>query len=429
MPYIHSIKNQYLGNAVKTIGIYALTNFFVKGTSFLLLPLFTDPRYLTPADNGLLSLFAQSIIFLIPFISLGVLQSASVDYFKLDKKQFRDFCTTGITMSAGVTLVFVVLFWLFSELLYEYFKFPLSFFWIIPLVTFSTFCFELLMLIVRNRGNAFHYMRISLSKMLLDLMPAVVLIVAFAFAWKGRVTSILISSTCIALYALWYLRKNNFLFGKIRMGIIKSELKYSVPIIAMQFSIFCLFSSDSFLLAGISHNNSEVGIYGMACLFSSIIFTLCTAVLQFMVPKINEILSKPVVDFAAIRKHLISYTLYMSVGFLFLVSIIPVAYRYFIDPAYYPGLQYYIYLCAGYFLWSFNYFLYIFLLYYKEKRKLLFLSTLSIIISLSSNYIFIKNMGTLGAAISVFCSYLLIFLVTIIFTKSHWKPLLTNITR
>jgi hypothetical protein len=33
-------------------------------------------------------------------------------------------------------------------------------------------------------------------------------------------------------------------------------------------------------------------------------------------------------------------------------------------------------------------------------------------------------MGTTGAAISVLCSYLLIFLITIYFTKAHWKPLL-----
>src|ERR1035438_7004439 len=98
MAFYRSLKNQYKYPALKTMGIYTITSFFGKGLSFLLLPLFTNPKYLTPADNGLLSLFSQAIIFLTPFVSLGVLQSTSVDFFKLDRKSFKDFCTTGFAM-------------------------------------------------------------------------------------------------------------------------------------------------------------------------------------------------------------------------------------------------------------------------------------------------------------------------------------------
>ena len=87
MQSIQFLKTQYKNPALKSMGIYTVTNFFGKGLSFLLLPLFTNPKYLSPADNGLLSLFSQATIFVLPFINLGVLQSASVDYFKLDKKK------------------------------------------------------------------------------------------------------------------------------------------------------------------------------------------------------------------------------------------------------------------------------------------------------------------------------------------------------
>jgi len=113
MAAIQFIKQQYKSPALKAMGIYTITNFFGKGLSFLLLPLFTNPKYLSPADNGLLSLFSQAVIFVLPFINLGILQSASADYFKLDKKKFRDFCTTGFAMSAVMTvLTFTVFFFL-----------------------------------------------------------------------------------------------------------------------------------------------------------------------------------------------------------------------------------------------------------------------------------------------------------------------------
>ena len=427
MAVIQSLKSQYQSVAFKSMGTYAVTNFFIKGISFLLLPIFTNPNYLSPSDNGLLSLFSQSILFLMPFISLGILQSASVDYFKLDKKQFKDFCTTGFVMSSLVALIFVVIFWCFKTTLYNRFKFPLSFFWIIPAVTFFTFCIELLFLIIRNRKDPAQYMQVSVVRILLDLALAVILIVGFSLAWKGRVTSILVSTFFISLYGIFFLKKNNYLGGQVRMNIITKELKYSIPIIAMQLSNFCLFSSDSFLLSGITKNNSEVGIYGMACLFASIIFTLCSAIVQYIVPKINHLLSQQVIDYPSIRKQFNMYFFIMATGLIALLLAIPLGYKYFINHSYLPGLKYYYFLCTGYFFWAIAYFFYTFLFYYKQKLKLLLLSLLSILISLISNYCFIKNMGTQGAAISVCCSYFVVLIMAVLFTKSNWKHMIKHI--
>src|SRR5258705_12613624 len=116
---IQFVKRQYNNPALKTMGIYTVTNFFGKGLSFLLLPLFTNPKYLSPADNGLLSLFSQAIIFLTPFINLGVLQSASVDYFKLGKKNFEDFCTTGFAMAVAMAVFSFLVFFLFRGFLFH----------------------------------------------------------------------------------------------------------------------------------------------------------------------------------------------------------------------------------------------------------------------------------------------------------------------
>lgn len=426
MAFAQSIKNLPYSRSFKLVGIYAFTNFLVKAVSFLLLPIFSDPRYLSQADNGLLSLFSQSIIFLVPFVSLAILQSASVDYFKLAKKEFRDFITTGIAMSATVTLLFTGLFWLFSDLLYQQFNFPLSFFWIIPLVTFSTFCFELMVLIIRNRQESIHYLKVYLAKIILELAPALLLIVMFAFAWKGRLMGIMISSAALSGYAFWFLGKNGYLKGRFRWSIVNNEIKYSLPIIAMQFSMFCLFSSDSFMLSSLTGNHSEVGIYGIACLFSSIIFTLCTALLQFMIPKINALLAEKTIDHKAIKKHFGFYALAMSGGLVVLVCIIPLAYRFFIDESYFAGLGYYTYLCCGYFFWSITYFLFIFLLFHKEKNRLLIISAFAIIVSLLSNYFFIGYAGTKGAAVSVCCSYFAVLLFTILVTQKFWKPLLKS---
>src|SRR5665213_3313295 len=133
MAFYQSLKNQYNSPALKSMGIYTITNFFGKGLSFLLLPLFTNPKYLSPADNGLLSLFSQAIIFILPLINLGILQSASADYFKLDKNKFKDFCTTGFTMSVSMAVLAFIIFFFARNFLYKEFSFPPIFIWAIPL--------------------------------------------------------------------------------------------------------------------------------------------------------------------------------------------------------------------------------------------------------------------------------------------------------
>ena len=319
MNSIQFVKNQYKNPALRTMGIYTFTNFFGKGLSFLLLPLFTNPKYLTATDNGLLSLFSQAIIFVLPFINLGVLQSTSVDYFKLDKKTFSNFCTTGFVMSLAMAVFSALVFFLFRGFFLKEFSFPIAFIWAIPLAAFFNFCYELLVLLIRNRDDAAMYMRVNMARIIFELGLAVILIVLFAWAWWGRVAGILISSGSISVYAIYFLIKNGYLSGSIKKEIIYTELKYCVPIITMQLSIFCLCSSDSFLLAGITKNNSQVGIYGMACVFGSIIITLSGALVQYFVPKINKALSSAAIDYVYIRKQFKIYIGIMILTFIVLL--------------------------------------------------------------------------------------------------------------
>ena len=286
------------------------------------------------------------------------------------------------------------------------------------------FCYELLILLIRNRDEASKYMKVNIIRIVAELGLALIFIIVLSWQWWGRVASILISTGSIAVYAIFFFIKSEYLSGSIKKEIIYTELKYSVPIIAMQISMFCLFSSDSFLLSGLTKNNAEVGIYGMACVFGTIIITLSGALIQYMVPKINKALSAESIDYAGIKKQLKIYMSSMIFTFVVLLICVPIVYHLFINNKYWTGIQYYYFLSTGYFFWTVTIFLYTFLLYYKKKKQLLILAITSLIISLSSNYFFIKSMSSFGASISVCCSYFVVMLLAIISTQKYWKPLI-----
>ena len=408
--------------AAKSIGIYTFTNFFGKAASFLLLFIFTNPLYITPSENGLLSLFSTGMLFLMPFLSMGILHSASTDFFKLPKEEFKDFFTTGFVMSFVVMLVSCVVLFLFRQQLQSLYGYPLMFCWMIPVITFLTFSNEQLLSLVRNNDQPGIYFKANTAKILLELGISFALVVYFSWRWEGRVAGIFIAYLLTGLYGFWYFYKNGYLFGKILKRIIRSELIYAIPIIAMQVSIFCMGAADKFFLSAFTNDSNEtVGIYSIASVFASVIIVLATALLQYIFPKIYEQLSSSDTNYKSIKKLFSVYVAVMFAGTIALVLFTPLAYKYFINEKYSKAFGYIYILFSGYFIWTIVYFFYSFLLYFKEKRKILFLSVYSIAFALGLNYFFIKQWGAWGAAMSTLVTYVAVLVFALYLTKNYWN--------
>jgi O-antigen/teichoic acid export membrane protein len=399
-------------SAYKKAGIYTFSNFFIKGTSFLLLFIYSNPKYLTVHENGLLSLLTSSVFILMPFLSLGIVQSTSVDFFKLKSNEFKDFFTTGFVMPVCIMfLAFGGLFF-FSKDLKNAYDFPLSFVLIIPVLTFLNFCNEQFLTVVRNNDEPITFLKAALLRLFIEISISLTLVVVFFSGWQGRVTGIITANTVLIFVAFFYLKKKNYLFGKIKKTYIRQELLYSFPIIVLQCSTFCLFYSDKFFLSYFS-DNGDVGVYSYACVFAAVVTLGSSALLYYVMPKIYSLLSLHEVNYKQIRKHFVFYVGNCFILLICVLTLTPVLYKHFINSSYHPGLKYFYLIATGYFFWSVTYFFYTFMFYKKHKKIILLLSLISIFISITNNYFFIKNGHTYGAALSVCISYFLVLVVTV----------------
>lgn len=424
MQKIKKILNVGKSPVARSIGIYTFTNFLTKASSFFLLFLYTDPKYISPSENGLLSLFSTSLVFLMPFLSMGIIHSASTDFFKLNKNEFKNFFTTSLIIPVSVMLTAIIVLFFFKEKLNESYGFPLFFFWLIPLVTFFNFCNEQALSMIRNNNEPKKFFKLNVSKGIMEIALSVVLVVFFAWRWEGRIAGIFIAFGIITIYSFYYFFQKGYIFGKIKGKYLYSELIYAIPLITLQFGIFCMNASDKFFLSHyIKDNNETVGIYNIAWIFASVLSILCNAMLHYIFPNIYSTLSGNNVNYKSIRKNFLLFISIMTAGLLALLIFIPVAYKYFINYRYGEALDYYYFLCLGVFVWSINYFFYSFLLYYKEKKKLFVLSLCSILISLLLFNFFIKWWGPKGAAIANLTTYSLVFCITLVLTKSFWKKI------
>lgn len=413
-------KNQ----VIRSIGIYTFTNFFSKAISFLLLFIYTNPRFITPSENGLLSLMSNSLVFIIPFVALGALHSVSTDFFKLDKKDFSDLFTTSFIMPVAVTLLCFAGLFLFRDALQANYGFPYAFVWILPAIVFFTFCNEHLINLIRNNNEPGRFLVVNLVKTFIELGLSVVLVVFFAWHWQGRVAGILAGFGFAALYALFYFKKKGYLFGRIQKKFVYSELIYAGPIIIMQASLFCLNSSDKFFLARFTNDhNATVGVYSIGYVFASIVTILSTALLQYVYPKIYGFLAGKDVSYGNIKKYFGFYALAMAAGTLLIILATPLLYKYFINERYHSALQYIYIVCIGNFLWAVNYFFYAFFFFDKQKRKILIVSVSAIVISLVCNYYLIRSGLAMGAAIATCISYFLVLVITLWINRSHLKKM------
>jgi O-antigen/teichoic acid export membrane protein len=318
-------------------------------------------------------------------------------------------------------LAFGALFF-FSRDLKNAYDFPLSFVLIIPVLTFLNFCNEQFLTVVRNNDEPLTFLKASLMRLFIEISISLTLVVVFFSGWRGRVTGIMIANTVLILVAFFYLKKKNYLFGKIKKIYIRQELLYSIPIIVLQCSTFCLFYSDKFFLSYFS-DNREVGIYSYACVFAAVVTLGSSALLYYVMPKIYSLLSAAEIRYDQIRKHFIFYVINCFILLVCVVVFTPLLYKYFISSSYHVGLKYFYLLATGYFFWTVTYFFYTFMFYKKHKKKILALSLISIFISLTDNYFFIKSDQAYGAALSIFISYFLVLIVTVLANLKNLKAM------
>ncbi len=418
MSIVNKVKIAVNNSAYKSVGIYVFTNFFSKGVSFLLIPLFTNPKYLSPADNGFLSLFSSNMILLAPLISLGMIQTSTADYFKKTKEDFAASFTGNFFIAAVMTILAMIGLYVFRDGLWKNFELPHSFIFIIPALAFLIFCSEQLFALVRNRNEVNNYAIIGISKSLIEYSLSVVLIVFFFTGWVGRIWGIAISLIGINLLGVWYYLKNGYLQFSFQKHQVWDELKFGVPIFVFQLCVFMLGATNKLFLAIFNVDKYELGIYAIACILGTMVGTVAQSILLYVQPQLYKSISSGEATYQLVKRIFFNYIKMLTVLSLVCMAVAVFAYYFLIDKIYLPGIKYFFVVALQAFIWALNYFVFLFLLYHKEKRKILKVALISIICSIAINIFMVKHFMIWGDALSSLINTVIFSGLVIFFTKN-----------
>jgi O-antigen/teichoic acid export membrane protein len=418
MAILSLVKNTARNPAYKAVATYIFTNFFSKGISFLLLPLFTNPLYLSPTDNGLLSLFSSNLMLLSPFICLGMIQSSNADFFKKPKDEFAKSITTNFFIAFFLMLLAIIILFFFKDVLQKKFEFPPSFIFIIPLLVFLTFCSEQLFALVRNRNEVKNFALFGIGKALIEYAVAVILIVFFFKGWQGRVWGIAISLIAVNLFAVYYYTKNRYISFKIQKAHIWEEIKFGVPIFTMQLCVFMLGTTNKLFLAIYNVDKYQLGIYAIACLFGTLVGYLGMSIFSYMQPKVYKSISNGQATMESLRKDFLNYLKMFTAVAIPCIVFVLFLYYYVINKIYLPGIPLFFMVTLSCFIWQLNYYLFSFLLYYKAKRKIFLLSIISVTCSVVINVIMVKNFLIIGDALASLINTCIFSVLVFLFIKN-----------
>lgn len=418
MLMVTRLKNVLKNPAYSSVGKYIFTNFFSKGVSFLLIPLFTNPKYLTPADNGVLSLFTSNMILIAPFIALGMIQSSAADFFKRTREEFAASFTSSFFMAATMTVLSIMVLYVFKDALWEKFDLPSSFIFIIPALSFMIFCSEQLFALIRNRNEVNRYAIMGISKSILEYGVSVVLVVYFFTGWEGRIWGIAISLIAINLAGTWYYFNKGYIRFDFQKSRLWEELKFGLPIFVFQLCVFMLGATNKLFLAIFNVDKAELGIYAIACILGSIVGTVAQSILLYVQPQLYKTISSGNATIQSVKHIFVNYLMMLTVLSILSVGVAVFTYYFLINPVYLSGMKYFFVVALQAFIWALNYFVFMFLLYHKEKRQILLISTFSIFSSIIINTLMVKYFLIWGDALSSLINTLIFSVLVIFFTKN-----------
>lgn len=398
------IKKIFSNNLIKNGAYYTLGTFILQGINFLTLPLYT--RILTTRDFGITSLYTawQSVVVIFLCLqTFSTIQNAKVTY---EDEEYREYNSNIVVLSFISFFIFAVIIMGFSKPFSKLSGLSVNLIFLMLLHSFFTLGVTFKNTILRFDGKAEKQLFISMFYTIFNVGLSLFFITSVPSIEKatGKILGAVVPSIILGGY--FYLeiilkkkptfKKEHFIFC----------LTLGLPLILHNLSHIVLTSSDRMMIEKFI-GLEETGIYGFTYTIGTILSTAAGAFGSAWVPWYFERLKREKYEEIKVySKNYLDFFTLVTVGFIF---ISPEIVKFMGSTDYWIGkyfLPWIIFGCYFIFLYSFpvNYEFYV-----KKTNYIALGTSLSAVINLVLNYIFIPTYGSFGAALTTLASYFFLF--------------------
>lgn len=379
-----------------------LSTLLLKGISIFTAPLFS--RLLGTGGYGVTSIYsiwAGAAAIVLPMQTQGTLVNARVEY---DEPEQGKYHSAAMGLSVTVFAAFAAVILLFDDQIAAMLKLDTFLIWFMLLQAFGTFSVSFLSTKYTYELKAGRNMLLSLGITLTTLILSVILILQLPkdINYYGRIAAVSLTYGLIGIPACIYVLTKGRTF--FRRDYWKFCLYLALPSVFYNLSDLILGQSDRVMLQWML-SESAVGQYSLALNFGGIMFTIFASLNQTWMPFFFD-------DFKAGRvervksqgKNFLELFTVLSVGFILLT---PEVYHVFASRDFWDGTVLIPIFVSSYYLNFLCTFPVNFEYYHKKNKAVAVVTIGSSVINIGLNYILIRQMGIMGAALATAISHCL----------------------
>lgn len=393
--------------------IYIIGNFLAQGINFITLPIFI--RILTVEEFGIVSLFTTLSSIFSVLISCQINNTIGSAKIEFNSKEYQKYLNNIILIPIINFIFFILIIFLLDKKVINIFGVNKKIFLLVLIYGFLTSIVNFFSFRLKFEYENIKQLFISLIIIFFNISISIISILNMNESkFYGRILGYIISNLLIVIY---YFFLN---FKKIRINYNHLKFAYSlgIPLIFNALSHLFLVNIDKIMISKML-GNVDLGIYSFSYTLGMTINMLIVLLNNLWQPWYFENMKVENKELINSKKQIyIKYFTYICLIILLVSSeVIEI-----IAPKTYIAKNNIFPLVVGGYYFVFLYgFCSNYQLYKKNTRFLAFTSIISALINIILNFILIKKYGIIGASISTFVSYIILFYINYIVIKIKYK--------
>ena len=398
---------------VSNTAILGIGTFASKLLVFFLMPLYT--RFLTTAEYSTADLIMQTSNLLIPLISLGICDA--VFRYTLDKNKYD---RSEVFSSGFITLVFgALVFAALTPILVHvpYFRGDT---WLIFLYVIASIFHSLCAQFVRAEGKTALFAVQGILATSFTIGFNILFLVGFSMKVTGYVLSVILADFICTAFLLVYAKLYRHIKIKsVKKGILKSMLKYSIPLIPTTVFWWATNVADRYMVEHM-RGAAENGLYAVSYKIPTLLILLSGIFIEAW--QFSAVTEKGDGDSEHSRFFgtiFDSFQAIMYIAGAFLIAFAKICTLILVSPEFYASWQFIPILSVATIFSSLVTFMGS--VYLVEKKSVLSFVTSAIgaIINIVLNLLLIPVWGANGAALATFACYFVVFIIRALNTRKY----------
>ncbi|MED3573611.1 lipopolysaccharide biosynthesis protein [Cytobacillus praedii] len=395
--------------------LYAFMNVGTKLIAFIMLPIYTS--FLPdPAQYGVLD-YLDRVTSMLTFVVIFGTDSALAFYYfdTEDKKKRLDYVRSVMTFRMLIVLIIAIVFLIGGEWLAQFLlkdeKLYYLFYIAIGVLALDT-VIALILTVLRYDFFTKKVVTFTILKMLLIAIFSYGFLAYVSPTIDGILYGRLISVAIVAVLLIKPLFKFiKFTFNK---KLLKEILVYAAPLVPASLAFWVIVNANSFLLERFTSFH-EVGIYGAAVKFASLITLLTSGVQMAWRPFSMSLKDKDNSPFLFAKLYY-GILLLGTIGVLMVATLMPWIIQ-MLDSGYHEAYQYVAVLSAVTFLNFFYMIISVGIFFAKQTKIISYAFGIAAVVNVILNLVFIPAFSIWGSVAAYLLSYLVA--ITYIFFKSQ----------